>query len=79
MSEVTLTLDEEATKWAQERADKHEVSLAQYIADMIRAEMFVWRTYSDAQRQYFDIKPRNLNDGKPYPSRDQLYDRKVLR
>lgn len=77
MSEVNLTLDEETTKWAQERADKQEVSLSQYIADMVRGKMFAWRTYSEPMKQYFDIKPRSLD--QPYPTRDQRNDRYFFR
>ena len=36
-------------------------------------------TYEEAMQRYLARKPRNLSDGKPYPKREELYDRKVLR
>lgn len=35
--------------------------------------------YESAMRQFFAVKPRNLNDGKPYPKRGELYDERLSR
>lgn len=79
MKNITVTLDEKTAAWARVYAAKRNMSLSRFLGDLLNEKMRESREYEDAMRLYFSIKPRNLSDGKPYPKRDELYDRKVLR
>lgn len=79
MNTITLTLDETTAEWAHRYAAKLNVSVTQFIENVVREKMICTQEYEDAMRRFFAVKPVNISDGKPYPKREELYDRKVLR
>lgn len=79
MKNITVTLDEKTAAWARVYAAKRNMSLSRFLGELLNEKMRESREYEAALRLYFSIKPRNLSGGKPYPKRDELYDRKVLR
>ena len=82
---VTVSLDEDVAKWARVRAAQCDKSLSQLVADLIRRDM---ESDIEVQRerakrgweQFLSIGPWHLsNPGDRYPTRDEIYDRPVLR
>lgn len=80
MKNVTITLDEETAAWARVNAARRNLSLSRFVGDLLAERMRESREYDEAMRRYFALKPFPLK-GSPerYPSREELYDRPVLR
>lgn len=79
MKNITVTLDEKTAAWARVYAAKRNLSLSRFLGELLHEKMRESREYERAMHLYFSIKPRHLSGGKPYPKREELYDRKVLR
>jgi hypothetical protein len=80
MKNITITLDESAADWARVRAAEANMSLSRYIGELVHKQMKHSREYEEAMRASLAEKPLDLKDPwKPYPKREELYDRPVLR
>jgi hypothetical protein len=79
MKNITITLDAKTAAWARVHAAKRNMSLSRFVGELLHEKMRNSREYEDAMRRFFAVKPMNLNDGKPLPKREELYDRKILR
>lgn len=82
MKNVTLTLDEQTAEWLRTAAAARGVSLSRYVGDMVRQHLPQARDYEQAMnrwlaRRAFD-KPLTA-PGEKLPTREELYDRPVLR
>jgi plasmid stability protein len=81
MKNVTITLDEAVARWARVKAAEHDKSLSRFLADLLEQQML----HEPDQRAEFletfrSVKPVQLRKpGEALPTRDELYDRKVLR
>ena len=80
MKNVTITLDEETAAWARVRAAESNKSLSRYVGELLRERMRRSDEYEKAMRSCLAEKPLKLTGPwKPYPKREELYDRPVLR
>ena len=80
MRNVTITLDEQAAAWARVRAAEKAMSLSRFLGELVHREMRHSREYEEAMRAALAEKPLKLKGPwKPYPKREELYDRPVLR
>jgi hypothetical protein len=80
MINVTITLDEQAAAWARVKAAEGNVSLSRFVGELIHEKMRHSREYAEAMRAALAEKPLDLKGPwKPYPRREELYDRPVLR
>lgn len=79
MKNITITLDEKTAAWARIHAAQRNQSLSRFVGEMLHEKMRESREYESAMRRFWAVGATNLSDGKPYPSRDELYDRKNLR
>lgn len=79
MKNVTVTLDEKTAAWARVYAAKRKMSLSRFLGEILHEKMHESREYENAMRRFLAIKPKNLSGGKPYPTRDQIHERKILR
>lgn len=80
MKNVTVTLDEETAARARVEAAERNMSLSRYIGEVLRKELRHSDEYEAAYRAWRSEKPFPLKGApKPYPARDDLYDRLVLR
>jgi hypothetical protein len=81
MKNVTITLDEETAKWARVHAAAKNVSLSRFVGELLRERMRQSREYDLAMQSYFSRGPFKELKGPPerYPTREELYDRPVLR
>jgi hypothetical protein len=77
---VTITLDEEAARWARIEAARRDTSVSQLVAQLLREQMIGSDEYEAARRRYFADEPRvHRAPGTCYPSRDELHERDRLR
>ena len=80
MKNVTITLDEETARLARIKASEREISLSRYIGEVLRRELRHDAAYEAAYRAWRARKPFPLKGPpQPYPKREELYDRPVLR
>lgn len=80
MKNVTVTLDEETAEKARVQAAQRKMSLSRYIGEVLRKELGHDEAYEAAYRAWRAEKPLPLKGpAKPYPKRDELYDRPLLR
>jgi hypothetical protein len=81
MKNVTITLDQETAEKARVQAAERKMSLSRYIGELLRKELRHADEYEAAYRAWReDRKPWPLKGPpKPYPKREELYDRPVFR
>ena len=80
MKNITLTLDEQVAAWARVQAAEQDMSLSRYLGEVLRDKMRHSREYEKAMREALAEKPLDLKGPwEPYPTREELYDRPVLR
>ena len=80
MKNLTITLDEETARIARIRAAERDMSLSRFIGEALRRELRHADAYEAAYRAWRARKPFALKGSpQPYPRREELYDRPVLR
>jgi hypothetical protein len=80
MKNVTVTLDEDTAARARVQAAERNMSLSRYIGEVLRRELRTSDEYEAAYRAWRAEKPFPLKGPpRPYPKREELYDRRVLR
>ena len=80
MRNVTITLDEGTAAWARVQAAERDMSLSRFISELLQERRRHSREYEEAYRGWRAEKPFNLKGSwKPYPKREELYDRPVFR
>jgi hypothetical protein len=79
MENVTLSLDDEVTRWAQSRATETGKNLAQFLEQILRDQAREDEIYKAAMERYFSLQPTRISEKGEYPRREELYDRPVFR
>ena len=80
MKNITITLDAQAAAWARVQAAEQNMSLSRFVGEMLRDKMRHSREYQAAYQAFLAEKPLGLTGASErYPTRDELYDRPVLR
>ena len=80
MKNVTITLDEKAAAWARVQAAERDMSLSRFVGQLIHDQMRHSWEYEKAMRRALARKPLDLKGPwKPYPKREELYDRPIFR
>jgi len=80
MKNITITLDKQVAAWARVQAAEQSMSLSRYLGEVLRDKMRHSREYEKAMRAALAQKPLDLKGPwEPYPTRDELHDRPVLR
>jgi hypothetical protein len=79
LKNVTITLDDELSRWTRIAAAEREMSVSRFIAETLRERMGRERDYEIAMRRNLRRKPVPMKKAGRYPRRDELYDRPVLR
>lgn len=77
---ITLTLDGETAARAQAKAGERNMSLSQYIGDVVRRDLRHSHEYEQAMRRFLSQKPLGRKrPGDRYLTRDEVNDRARLR
>ncbi|MGE0583453.1 MAG: hypothetical protein AB7P31_15125 [Steroidobacteraceae bacterium] len=80
MRNITISLDDETAAWARRLAAERDTSVSRLVADLLAEKRRSGEAYQAAKRQFFARKPLPLAGApSPYPTREELYDRPVLR
>lgn len=79
MKNVTITVDEGALEWARIEAAKRNTSVSRLVGEFIAEMRRRDDAYERAYQAWLNDKRTWRSDGKPYPKRDELYDRGMPR
>ncbi len=80
MKNVTITLDEPVARWARIRAAELETSVSRFVGELLRRNMVEEDSYHVGMQYYLSQTPQPLRKSqRPYPRRQELYDRRSLR
>ena len=79
MRNVTITLDEEVADWVQFEATQQHTSVSRLVGELLREQMRAKQGYEAAMEHFLSAPVWSPNNPGPYPKRDELYDRPVLR
>ena len=80
MKNVTITLDRETATWTRVHAAQRSLSVSRFVGEVLREHMREGREYDEAMKRYLTKGPFKLaGPPQPYPRREELYDRPVLR
>ncbi len=80
MKNITITLDEETARWARIQAARQNTSVSRMLGKLLE-EMREREQQRETAAERFLTRPaRSLQDtDTPYPDRESLYDRPLLR
>ena len=73
---VTVTLEEDAARWARMEAAKEDISVSRLLGQMIEERMAQQDEYAKAMKRALGRKPFLKTDGR-YPSREEAHERGV--
>jgi hypothetical protein len=81
MKNITISLDEELARLARVKAAEADKSLSRFVADLLKERLL---DRSDDRAKFLltfrSVKPVRLREpGERLPTREELYDRKLLR
>ncbi len=77
---VTITLDRETAAWTRVHAAQRNLSMSRFVGEVLRGHMRESREYDGSMKRYLTKGPFKLTGPpQPYPKREELYDRPVLR
>jgi hypothetical protein len=80
MKNITITMDDDTARRARVAAAEGNMSLSRYVGELVRDRLGYSREYEEAMRAAMAEKPLDLKGPwTPYPKREELYDRPVLR
>jgi hypothetical protein len=80
MKNITITLDEQTAKWAREQAATQGLSLSRYVGEVLRKQLPKAQSYERAMKEFLSQEPWLLRrPGEKLPTRDEIYDRGMLR
>jgi hypothetical protein len=72
---MTITLDEEAARWARVWAAEHDMSVSRMVGNLLRERMRDEDEYGKAMKAYLSRRPAKLKEQNGYPSREALHER----
>jgi len=82
MRNITISLDDATAAWARRLAGERNTSVSALVAELLQEKRRSSEAYQAAMRAYFSRPPPSHPLSKPgerYPTREELYDRPVLR
>lgn len=74
---MTITLDEAVARWARIWAAEHDTSVSRMVGDLLRERMLREQAYEQAMEEYLAVEPVGMSGGRPYPTREQVHDRRL--
>ena len=75
LKNVTITLPEEAARWARRQAAERNTSVSKFVGQLIEEKMRHTDDYWKAYERFKKIKPIPGFDASKRAKRDELYDR----
>jgi hypothetical protein len=75
MKNVTITVEEPVLEWVRVEAAKRNSSVSRLVGEMLAEKMRREDAYERAYQAWLNDDRTWRSDGKPYPKREELYDR----
>jgi plasmid stability protein len=75
MKNMTITLDEEAARWARVWAAEHDTSVSRMVGNLLRERMREEDDYGRAMKSYLSRGASTLKEQNAYPTREALHER----
>lgn len=76
LKNVTVTLDEDTARWVRVEAAKQDMSVSQYLREMLSDHRSRSAGYDASHRLFMAREPRPLRTvGHPLPTRDEVHAR----
>lgn len=75
MKNMTITLDEEAARWARVWAAEHDTSVSRMVGNLLRERMRDEHGYTAAMESFLTRGTTALKREGGYPSREVLHER----
>jgi hypothetical protein len=79
MENVTLSLNDDVSRWAQSRATETGATLIQFLEQFLRDQAQEDEIYKAAMERYLSRSPVRISERGEYPRREEIYDRPLLR
>ena len=83
MPNLTITADEATLRRLRVEAATRNISVSRFVGELLKEKFAADDAYECAMTDFFSrgpyLEPEPRDDGRAWPSRDELYDRKVLR
>jgi hypothetical protein len=85
MPNLTITTDEETLRWARIEAAKKNTSVSKLVGELLAEQRKKSDEYDRAMDEFLSREPWLLppepprEDGRRWPTREEIYDRPVLR
>ena len=77
MKNVTVTMEDSVAEWARLEAARRNTSVSRLVGELLAEKMRHDDAYERAMNDWLS-RPRSWkSDGKPYPTRDEAYERGV--
>jgi hypothetical protein len=82
MRNITISVSDDTAAWARRLAGERDTSVSALVAELLEEKRLSSEAYQAAMRRFFARRSFDQplsNPGDRYPTRDELYDRPVLR
>lgn len=83
MPNLTITADETTLQRLRVEAATRNISVSRFVGELVKEKFAADDAYERAMTDFFSrgpyIEAQSREDGRAWPSRDELYDRKGLR
>ncbi len=83
MANVTITAEEEILQRARVEAARRNQSLSRFLGELLKEKFAQEDEYERAMKDFFArgpyLDPPVREDGRRWPGREELYDRKCLK
>lgn len=79
MKNVTITVDDKVLEWARIEAARRNSSVSRMVGEMLAEKMRHDDAYERAYREWLADTRQFQSDGKPYPTREEIYARRLDR
>ena len=83
MPNLTITADEATLQRLRVEAATRNISVSRFVGELVKEKFAADDAYERAMTDFFSrgpyIEAPSREDGRAWPSRDELYDRKGLR
>ena len=76
---VTIALSDRTAAWTRAQAARRNLSVSRFVLAVLRGHMRESRKYEAAMKRFLSRGPFKLTGPPPYPKREELYDRLLLR
>jgi len=79
LKKVTIALSDRTAAWTRARAARRNLSVSRFVRDVLQGYVRESRKYEAAMKRFLSHGPFKLSGPPPYPKREELYDRPLLR